>query len=86
MTVSKARIEALLANPASRDALALMHVASFDHLVRMFRASPADIRAYVGSGKALSDDKPALEYFASLPRAERDFGRIGRDTSALIRP
>jgi spermidine synthase len=86
MTVSKARIEALLANPASRDVLALMHVASFDHLVRMFRASPADIRAYVGSGEALSDDKPALEYFASLPQAERDFGRIGRDASALIRP
>ena len=86
MTVSKARIEALLAAPDSRNALALMHVASFDHLVRMFRASPADIRTYLGSGETLSDDKPALEYFASLPQAERDFGRIGRDPGALIRP
>ena len=84
--VSQARIESLLADPAGRQALALMHVGTFDHLLRMFRASPRDIREYLGPGPALSDDKPALEYFASLPQTERDLSRIGRDSSALIRP
>ena len=58
----------------------------FDHLVRMFRASPGDISAYLGPGPVLSDDKPSLEYFASLPQDERDLGRLSRDTSAVIRP
>jgi spermidine synthase len=86
LIVSQARIESLLADPAARQALALMHVGSFDHLVRMFRASPRDIGAYLGPGSVLSDDRPALEYFASLPQAERDLGRLGRDSSAVIRP
>jgi spermidine synthase len=86
LTVSQARIESLLADPAARQALALMHVGTFDHLMRMFRASPRDISAYLGTGPVLSDDKPALEYFASLPQDERDLGRLGRDSSAVIRP
>jgi spermidine synthase len=86
LTVSRARIESLLATPEGRQALALMHVESFDHLVRMFRASPADIAAYLGPGQVLSDDQPSLEYFASLSPAERDFGRIGRDVTAVIKP
>jgi hypothetical protein len=52
----------------------------------MFRASPRDISAYLGTGPILSDDTPALEYFASLPQTERDPGRLGRDSSAVIRP
>jgi spermidine synthase len=85
LTVSQARIESLLADSAGRQALALMHVATFDHLLRMFRAGPRDISAYLGPGPALSDDRPALEYFASLPQTERDLGRLGRDTSAVLR-
>lgn len=86
LTVSRSRIEAMLNDPATREALALMHVESFDHLARMFRASPADIRAFVGGGPVLSDDKPAIEYFASLPQDDRGLIRIGRDPTALIRP
>jgi spermidine synthase len=86
LSVSRSRVERMLADPSTKQALALMHIETFDHLVRMFRASPTDIRTYLGSGPMLSDDKPALEYFASLPQAERDLTRIGRDTSALIRP
>jgi len=52
----------------------------------MFRASPADIRAFVGEGPLLTDDKPAIEYFASLPQDDRGLIRIGRDPTAVIRP
>ena len=86
LTVSRSRIEAMLHDPATREVLALMHVESFDHLARMFRASPADIRAFVGEGPLLTDDKPAIEYFASLPQDERGLIRIGRDPTAVIRP
>ena len=86
LTVSRSRIEAMLHDPATREVLALMHVESFDHLARMFRASPADIRAFVGEGPLLTDDKPAIEYFASLPQDDRGLTRIGRDPTAVIRP
>lgn len=86
LTVSRSRIEAMLNDPATRDILALMHVESFDHLQRMFRASPADIQAFVGEGPLLTDDKPAIEYFASLPHDERNLPQIGRDPATVIRP
>ena len=86
LTVSRGRIEAMLKDPATREILALMHVESFDHLQRMFRASPADIQAFVGEGPMLTDDKPAIEYFASLPHDERSLTQIGRDPTAVIRP
>ena len=86
LTLSRGRIEAMLNDPVTREVLALMHVESFDHLQRMFRASPADIRAFVGEGPILTDDKPAIEYFASLPQDERALTRIGRDPTAVIRP
>ena len=76
----------MLGDPVTRDVLSLMHVDSFDHLQRMFRASPADIRAFVGEGPLLTDDKPAIEYFASLPQDERGLTRIGRDPATVIRP
>jgi spermidine synthase len=86
LTISRCRIEAMLADPATRKVLALINVETFDHLVRMFRASPEAIRTYLGDGPILTDDKPSLEYFASLSQGERDLSHIVRDTSALVRP
>lgn len=86
LTLSRRRIETLLAEPTMRSVLALMHVETVDHLIRMFRASPAGIRAYLGEGPILTDDKPALEYFASLPQDERDLTIIERDARALVQP
>jgi spermidine synthase len=86
LTISRSRIEAMLADPVTRKVLALINVETFDHLVRMFRASPEAIRAYLGDGAILTDDKPSLEYFASLPQGERDLTHVVRDTSGLVRP
>jgi spermidine synthase len=87
LTVPRRRVEGLLADPAARQALNLMNIQTFDHLVRMFRANPEDIRAYLrGDGLVLSDDKPVLEYFASLPRDERDLSKIGRTVDGLVVP
>lgn len=86
LTLSRSRIEAMLANPEGRKMLALINVENFDHLVKMFRANPEAIRAYLGEGPILTDDKPSLEYFASLPPGERDLTRIARDINGLVQP
>jgi hypothetical protein len=44
-----------------------MHVERFDHLERMFRANPEQVRALAGEGPYLTDDRPLIEYFATLP-------------------
>jgi spermidine synthase len=86
LTLSRSRIESLLAAPQTRDVLKLMNVETFDHLERMFRAGTADIRAYLGQAPVLSDDRPRLEYFASLPPIQRDLTKIGRQPGELVTP
>jgi len=44
---------------------------TFDRLLALFRAGPDDLRAFVGPGPLLTDDRPLVEYFLSLPR-DRD--------------
>ncbi len=84
--VSRSRIEALLGNPDTKRALALMNVTEAEHLVKMFRARPEEIRAYLAGAAPLSDDKPAIEYFASLPQGERDLSVIPRIPDGVIEP
>lgn len=85
LSLSRDRIEVMLAEPATRAMLGLMHVESFAHLERMFKASPEDIRVYLGNGPVLSDDKPLLEYFESLPQDALDLSRLPRTTTGLLR-
>jgi spermidine synthase len=54
-----------------------LNVESFDRLRAAFTAGPGELRAFVGDGPVLTDDKPLVEYFLSLPR-DRDV-----DTSSL---
>jgi spermidine synthase len=41
---------------------------SFDRLLAMYRAGPDELRSFVGPGPILTDDRPLVEYFLSLPR------------------
>jgi spermidine synthase len=41
---------------------------SFERLLSTFTAGPDDLRAFVGPGPIITDDKPLVEYFLSLPR------------------
>jgi len=54
-----------------------LNVESFERLRAAFTAGPDELRAFVGDGPLLTDDKPVVEYFLSLPR-DRDV-----DTSPL---
>ena len=44
---------------------------TFEQLLGMYRAGPSELRAFVGAGPLLTDDRPLVEYFLSLPR-DRD--------------
>jgi spermidine synthase len=48
-----------------------LNVETFDSLLAAFTAGPDELRAFVGSGPLLTDDRPLTEYFLSLPR-DRD--------------
>jgi spermidine synthase len=54
--------------PELREALASIEVRSFDDLLTLYRAGSDDLRAFLGPGPVLTDDRPILEYFLSLPR------------------
>jgi spermidine synthase len=62
--------------PGRRDALAELGVETFEGLLGMFRAGPDELRAFVGDGPLLTDDRPLTEYFLSLPR-DRDVDLSG---------
>jgi hypothetical protein len=47
-------------------------------LKRIYIAGTDDIRAFVGDGPILTDDKPVIEYFLSLPKNDPPGGYTGR--------
>jgi spermidine synthase len=47
-------------------------------LKRIFIAGPAEIREFVGDGPVLTDDKPMIEYFLSLPKNDAPGGYTGK--------
>jgi len=44
---------------------------TFEQLLSFYRAGSADLKTFLGSGPILTDDRPLVEYFLSLPR-DRD--------------
>jgi spermidine synthase len=54
--------------PQRRAMLETLGVRTFDDLLKLYRAGPAELRRYVGDGPILTDDRPMVEYFLSLPR------------------
>ncbi|MBM3782423.1 MAG: hypothetical protein FJW29_12265 [Acidobacteria bacterium] len=62
-----------------RQAMADTGIESFDALLKTFVAGPDQLRAYLGDGPLLTDDRPMAEYFLSLPRDRQvDFNQIPR--------
>jgi spermidine synthase len=45
-----------------------VRIETFEALLGEFTAGPDEIRAFVGDGPLLTDDRPLAEYFLSLPR------------------
>jgi spermidine synthase len=85
--VSRRRIERMLQDDAMRRVLGLMNVETFDHLERMFRASPEQVQALAGPGPYLTDDRPIVEYFATPPPgAGVSLAGVRGDIASVLRP
>ncbi|HEX7780674.1 MAG TPA: hypothetical protein VF424_15600, partial [Vicinamibacterales bacterium] len=71
--------------PGRYRALERLGVRSFDDLLRLYRAGPDEMRAFVGDGPILTDDRPLVEYFLSLPRArDPDLSRLRGDVKRHV--
>jgi spermidine synthase len=75
------------ASPQSRQALDTMGFTSFDALLRRYDAGPAELKAFVGEGPILTDDRPLTEYFLSLPQNDRavDLSNVRGDVRQHVR-
>jgi spermidine synthase len=60
--------ERKLRDPGHAEGLRELGADSFDKLLASFVAGPEELRAFVGGGPVLTDDRPLAEYFLSLPR------------------
>jgi spermidine synthase len=57
-------------------------------MLESYLAGPPDVKTWVGDGEILTDDKPTIEYFLSLPRGEgpADLSGIVRRPQDIARP
>ncbi len=73
--------------PGSRQGLHDLNVESFDALLAAFTAGPEELAAFVGPGDVLTDDRPLVEYFLSLPRGQDvDLAPLKGDVHRFVVP
>jgi spermidine synthase len=63
LQVGQAAFERKLSHPRTARALADIGITDFDALTRSYVTGPEELRAFVGEGDVLTDDKPRLEFF-----------------------
>ena len=68
LQIRQADFERKLQAPGHAQGAQDLGATSFDSLLAMYRAGPDELRTFVGSGPILTDDRPLVEYFLSLPR------------------
>jgi spermidine synthase len=80
LRLSAEAVERRLGEPGVREALAPLGVTSYETLEGLRIADGPALRAFVGEGPLLTDDRPLVEYYLSLPRDNRtvDFSGLTR--------
>ncbi len=72
--------------PMWRQALEELGARTFDQLLAFYRAGPGELRRFVGEGPILTDDRPLVEYFLSLPRdGDADLTGLAGNRNDLLR-
>ncbi len=67
LTIDPATLERLRSHPPARESLDAIGLTSFDVLRSWYTASADEMRAFVGAGPVLTDDRPLVEYSHWLP-------------------
>jgi spermidine synthase len=70
LSIDPSALERLRQDPMTREALDAVGLKRFDDLRRWFTAGPDQMRAFVGDGPLLTDDRPLVEYQHWLPRPD----------------
>jgi predicted membrane-bound spermidine synthase len=88
LQVRPAELERRLADPSARASLAEVGFLKPEDVLAQFRADSAALHAYAASGAVLTDDRPLLEYFASLhvPPDPPDLAQFHSDPAAIVTP
>ena len=67
LTIDQATLDRLRSDPATRDALDAIGLTGFEVLRSWYTAGADEMRAFVGAGPLLTDDRPLVEYSHWLP-------------------
>ena len=88
LALDRAQFEGKLANARTRTALEAVGLDSYDALRALFDAGPEELRRLAGDGARLTDDRPLLEYYRSLPRNDPpvDLSRLRGDVNRFLPP
>jgi spermidine synthase len=71
--------------PGRAAALRETGMETFEKLLALYKAGPEELRAFIGPGPLLTDDRPQVEYFLSLPRqGDVDLGALEGDVSRHV--
>ncbi|MBL8136030.1 MAG: fused MFS/spermidine synthase [Acidobacteria bacterium] len=88
LTITPALVDAKRARPETRLALDEVGLDSFATLASWYVAGPDELRAFVGDGPVLTDDRPIVEYYRSLPAHDPPVNLAGvrGDARRIIQP
>jgi spermidine synthase len=88
LVLDQEAFERKLANEDSRRSLESMGLGSFNAMLSRYVAGPDEIRAFVGPGTILTDDRPLTEYFLALPQndAAVDLSKVHGDVRRHVVP
>jgi spermidine synthase len=70
LRIDAGALDRLRQNPITRDALDAVGLTGFDVLRSWYTGSATEMRAFVGDGPILTDDRPLVEYHHFLPRPD----------------
>ena len=70
LRISPEAFAAKRARAETRAALDEIGLDSFETLASWYRAGPDELRRFVGEGPLLTDDRPMVEYYRSLPAGD----------------
>ena len=70
LSIDPAALARLRQHPETREALDAVGLKQFEDLRNWYTGGPDEMRAFVGAGPVLTDDRPLVEYHHWLPRPE----------------
>ena len=78
LTIDRGSLAERIARSGLADTLSSIGFGGSDQMVAHYAAGPSELRRFLGPGPILTDDRPLLEYYLSLPGGDRpvDLSRL----------